>query len=170
MEGSLRVQSAVGRGSTFSVELPLAEAPAPAVDVLPQGVVAHGDDACAVRLTVLYIEDNLSNLRLVERVLARRPGITLLSALQGRVGLALARDHQPDLILLDRHLPDLLGDDVLRALIEDSRTCHIPVVMLSADASATQIQRLLAAGARSYLTKPLDITALLKLVDDLPAR
>ena len=86
--------------------------------------------------------------------------------MQGRVGLDLARDHRPDLILLDRHLPDVPGDEVLRLLREDPRTRDIPVVIVSADASPGQAQRLLDAGARAYLTKPLDIQKLLAVVDE----
>jgi len=115
---------------------------------------------------VLYIEDNLSNLRLLERILARRPGVTLLSAMQGSRGIELARDHQPDLIILDLHLPDLPGSDVLARLSADPRTRGIPVVILSADATPGQIKRLLEQGAREYLTKPLDIRQVLALVDD----
>ena len=117
------------------------------------------------RVTVLYIEDNLSNLRLIEQVLSRRPNATLLSAMQGRLGLDLAREHRPDLILLDLHLPDLSGEDVLRQLLAEPRTRDIPVVVLSADATPGQVERLLAVGAQAYLTKPLDVPKFLALVD-----
>jgi CheY-like chemotaxis protein len=118
------------------------------------------------RRTILYIEDNLSNLRLVEHLLRRRPGVTVLSAIQGQVGLDLARSHRPDLILLDRHLPDIAGDEVLRLLQADARTQEIPVVILSADAIPGGIQRFLDAGARAYLTKPLDVRHFLAVVDE----
>jgi len=85
--------------------------------------------------TLLYIEDNMANLRLIERALSRRPDIALLSAMQGRLGLDLARQHQPDLILLDLHLLDLAGEDFLRHLQRDPRIRDIPVVVLSADAT-----------------------------------
>jgi len=114
---------------------------------------------------VLYIEDNLSNLRLLERILARRPGVTLLSAMQGLRGLELARDHEPHLIILDLHLPDLPGTDVLRRLLADPKTKAIPVIILSADATPGQISKLLEQGARAYLTKPLDVAELLSLID-----
>ena len=166
MGGTMNVQSQVEVGSTFSVELPVVAEPVAAHDAPP--VLAPGPDGeqGRLRLKVLYIEDNLSNLRLVERVLGRRPGVTLLSAMQGRVGLDLARDHRPDLILLDRHLPDVPGDEVLRLLRGHPRTHDIPVVILSADASPGQAQRLLDAGARAYLTKPLDVRRLLAVVDE----
>ena len=162
----MNVQSQVDVGSTFSVELPVVAEPVAAHDAQP--VLAPGPDGeqDRLRLKVLYIEDNLSNLRLVERVLGRRPGVTLLSAMQGRVGLDLARDHRPELILLDRHLPDVPGDEVLRLLHGHPRTHDIPVVILSADASPGQAQRLLDAGAQAYLTKPLDVRRLLAVVDE----
>ena len=117
--------------------------------------------------TVLYIEDNPSNVRLFERVLRqRRPGVTLLSASAGESGLALAVSHTPDLIFLDLHLPDTHGEDVLRRLSEDPRTRDIPVAVLSADATLIENRRLLAAGAVAYLTKPLDVLRLLELLDE----
>jgi CheY-like chemotaxis protein len=116
--------------------------------------------------TILYIEDNLSNLRLIESILSQRPGISVLSAMQGRVGLDLARAHRPDLILLDRHLPDISGDQVFVQLREDPRTRDIPVIVLSADAISSEIRRLLGAGVRAYLTKPLDVRQLLAVIDE----
>ena len=115
--------------------------------------------------TVLYIEDNLSNLRLVERILARRPEVKLLSAMQGSIGLELARQHLPDLVLLDLHLPDIEGDELLRQLRANPRTASLLIVVLSADATASQIERLLAAGANGYLTKPINVRKFLATID-----
>src|SRR5688500_17023738 len=112
--------------------------------------------------TLLYIEDNDTNLRLVERILERRPGIDLITAARGLLGLEMARDHQPAIVLLDIHLPDINGDKVLKRLREDPLTNTIPVVVLSADASDRQMQRFLEAGAVAYLTKPLDVHNLLE--------
>ena len=165
MGGAMQVESQVGVGSAFSLELPVAEAPAEALEP-PRTADGRATEARAAGLSVLYIEDNLSNLRLIERVLARRPGTKLLSAMQGRLGLDLAREHRPDLILLDLHLPDLPGEEVLHRLRSDPRTREIPVVVLSADASAGQIERLLGVGARAYLTKPLDVRKLLAVLDE----
>src|SRR5205807_2434081 len=89
--------------------------------------------------TVLYIEDNLDNVRLLQRVMTCRPGIQLLTAMQGSLGIDLARQHRPDLILLDVHLPDLHGDEVLRRLRAGPETEHVPVVVISADATHAQI-------------------------------
>ena len=164
MGGTLDVTSQVGVGSTFAVELPLTAAPVEALE--PRGGSPTVDPAPPdARMVVLYIEDNLSNLRLIEQVLGRRPRTTLLSAMQGRLGLDLAREHRPDLILLDLHLPDLPGQEVLRRLLNEPRTREIPVLILSADATPGHVERLLAAGARAYLTKPLDVRQLLALVD-----
>ena len=115
--------------------------------------------------TVLYIEDNLSNLTLIEQILAERPEIQLLTAKQGRVGVDLARQHLPDVILLDLHLPDLAGWEVLGKLKSSEATQDIPVVVISADATPRQINRLLAVGATAYLTKPLDVVELFHTLD-----
>lgn len=114
--------------------------------------------------TVLYIEDNLSNLELVQRIVARRPDVRLLTATQGREGLDLARQHLPRVILLDVHLPDLSGDEVLRRLKSEGPLAGIPVIVISADATAAQRARLLSLGARDYLTKPLDIRSFLAVL------
>ncbi|HKQ37339.1 MAG TPA: response regulator, partial [Verrucomicrobiae bacterium] len=116
---------------------------------------------------VLYIEDNLSNLRLIDRVLANRPGIKVVSALRGATGLQLAKQTPPDLILLDLNLPDMHGSDVLQALQQSPETASCPVVVISADATAAQIERLLTSGARSYLTKPIDVKEFLVTVDTI---
>ena len=122
------------------------------------------------RRTVLYIEDNPTNLRLVQRIFQRRPHIDLLSADTGRLGVALARECRPSIVLLDLHLPDINGDEVLAQLRRDPLTRAIPVVILSADAFDRQIQRLLLGGASAYLTKPLDVRQLLDIVDQLVAQ
>lgn len=115
--------------------------------------------------TILCIDDNPSNLRLIERLFARRERIRLLPARQGSMGLELARQHGPDLILLDLHLPDINGDVVLVRLRDDPKTARIPVVMITADATANQAQRLLAAGAFAYISKPLEIARFFEVVD-----
>lgn len=165
MHGVLDVESTVGSGTTFTVELPLAVGPSVAVATSEgaASTVAIPDTSG----TLLYIEDNPANLRLVERIVSRRPGLTLLSAMQGRRGLELARDHRPRAILLDLHLPDLRGDEVLAQLRADPRTHDIPVIIVSADATPGQVTRLLAQGAAAYLTKPLDVTEFLALLDRL---
>lgn len=168
MGGSLGVESMLGQGSTFWIELPVTASPLHQLeqgDFADGGLGEDGRSELEARI-VLYIEDNLSNLRLIERLLARYPAITLLSAMQGRVGLDLAREHHPDLILLDLHLPDIEGGEVLRQLQANPETHGLPVVMLSADATPRQMERLLAAGARTYLTKPLDVKNFLSVLEE----
>ena len=166
MGGTMRVQSQPGTGSTFSVELTVVAGPSEGLVVPSVVVESHAEDPRRAPRKILYIEDNLSNLALVEGILARRPGTTVLSAMQGRVGVDLARDHRPDLILLDRHLPDIAGDEVFRLLRDDPRTRNIPVIVLSADALPSRMRLLLDAGVRAYLTKPLDVRSLLAAVDE----
>ena len=165
MGGDLGVASEVGQGSTFWVELAGTDAPAEPEVPTRARPDASAPDAAVIG-TVLYIEDNLSNQRLMERLLGRRPGVRLVGAATGQAGLDAAGAEAPDLILLDLHLPDLPGDEVLRRLREDVRTRAIPVAMLSADATPAQARRLLAAGATAYLTKPIDINQVLRLLDD----
>jgi CheY-like chemotaxis protein len=166
MGGTMHVQSRPGLGSTFAVELPVVPGPAVVDNIVPVRPTRSTVDTRARPRTILYVEDNLSNLRLVERLLASHTHVTVLSAMQGRVGLDLAAAHQPDLILLDRHLPDMAGEDVFRQLRADPRTRAIPVVILSADAIPSGMRPLLDAGVRAYLTKPLDIHALLAVIDE----
>jgi CheY-like chemotaxis protein len=127
----------------------------PNVEVLPT----------AVR-TVLHIEDNETNFHLVETILEDRANIETLWAPSGEAGLAVACQRAPALILLDLNLPDIHGSDVLVRLRNNPLTHSIPVIVLSADVSPSQIERMLQAGARNYLTKPFDIKRLLCLVDE----
>jgi signal transduction histidine kinase len=167
MKGTLSAQSTLGTGSTFSIELPLAEGQSVDLGQLDESVMPSPTATPLQNMdTVLYIEDNLSNLKLIERILSRRPEINLISAMQGNLGLELAREHHPALILLDLHLPDINGDEVLRRLQADEQMREIPVVMISADATPRQIERLRAEGARDYLTKPLDVKQFLEMLDD----
>ena len=117
--------------------------------------------------TILYIEDNLYNVQLVQRLLAQRPQIELLTASQGNVGIHLAQQRRPHLILLDVHLPDIPGYDVFTSLRGDPSTSPIPVIVLSADATPGQNRKFLDAGAFAYMTKPLDLTELLRVIDEI---
>jgi CheY-like chemotaxis protein len=118
---------------------------------------------------VLYIEDDPVNFTLVERILEFRPALKLLHARSGGDGIEMASAHQPKLILLDLNLPDMHGSEVLRELQKEPETAQVPVVVLSADATPSQIERLLTAGARNYLTKPFDIDPFLAVVDEMVA-
>jgi CheY-like chemotaxis protein len=115
---------------------------------------------------VLHVEDNLSNLKLVERILARRPGVQLVEAQTGERGLELAQTLTPALVLLDLRLPDLAGDEVLRRLRADPATRVLRVVVVSAEARPAEAKRLIAQGAYDYLVKPIEVDALLDVVDD----
>jgi PAS domain S-box-containing protein len=172
MAGELTVSSKVGEGSTFRVRLRAVESPLLrlARRAAPEAAapVAEAADVRPARL--LYIEDNLANVSLIETILAGRPQVTLVTALQGGLGLDLARQHGADLILLDLHLPDVPGDEVLVRLRADPRTAHIPVVVISADATPGRIDRLLRSGAHAYLTKPLDVDQFLDVVDGILSR
>lgn len=117
------------------------------------------------RGTVLCIEDDPTSRLLVERVVARRPRLTLATAATGEEGLALAFENPPDVILLDLRLPDLAGDEVLRRLKGKPETAGSRVIVLSAEAHALRRDELLAAGADDYLTKPIDIGRLLEILD-----
>ena len=98
-------------------------------------------------------------------LLTRRPEIQLLTAMQGGMGYELARQHHPDLILLDMNLPDMSGAEVMNLLRADSTTDSIPIVVVSADATPKQITRILDAGAQQYLTKPFDVREFLAILD-----
>ena len=123
----------------------------------------------AISCDVLYIEDDIVNFILVERILEFRPALKLMHARCGEMGVELAQAHRPKLILLDLNLPDIHGSEVLRRLQDEPSTAKVPVVVLSADATPSQIERLLTAGARNYLTKPFDIDPFLAVVDEMVA-
>ena len=162
--GSLGVESEPGVGSTFWIELPLATTSTNFTNV-HSDVTTTPESNAPRSATVLYVEDNVGNVRLLERLMVHRPNVRLVTSSQGSLGFELAQQHRPDLILLDVHMPDLSGYEVLERLRSDPRTASIPVVMLSADASHEQIQRFRDAGARDYLTKPLDLQNFLSQLD-----
>jgi CheY-like chemotaxis protein len=163
MGGRLGLAESSKTGSTFFIELDRS-APhtkefeaASAGDSLPESLAT-----CAG--TVLYVEDNPANLRLLEIVFGEAPNLKLLSAGDGARGIELAIDKQPDIILLDLHLPDVNGDEVLQQLKAEPKTQSIPVVMISADATPKQRRALRAAGAVEYLTKPLNLKLLFSVL------
>jgi CheY-like chemotaxis protein/anti-sigma regulatory factor (Ser/Thr protein kinase) len=166
MGGSITLESEPETGTTVTLEL--AVAAAPGSDQVANGRPGPAQDSVNGHGTeprqILYIEDNLSNLTLVERILEHETAVSLVPAMQGTLGLELAREHRPDLIMLDLHLPDMSGNEVLRRLKASPDTNEIPVVVLSADASKGQIGRLMRSGASHYLTKPLDVQQFLEVV------
>jgi signal transduction histidine kinase/ActR/RegA family two-component response regulator len=168
MGGTIAASSTPGVGSVFSVELDRSEGVAvemPAGDDDP--LLAVREYAGGER-RLLYIEDTVANVQVIEGILERRPSVRLIPAMLGRLGLDLAREHLPHLVLLDLHLPDLSGEQVLAALRKDDATREIPVAILSADATRDRAQ-FLAAGTQAYLTKPIDLRRLLEIFDQFLA-
>ncbi len=107
--------------------------------------------------TLLYVEDNPANLRLVEEIVGFRADLRLLAAPDGHMGIEMARAHQPDLVLMDLNLPGMSGTDALQELRRDPRTAHIPVLALTANAMPRDVERGLESGFDRYLTKPINI-------------
>ena len=164
LNGRLGAASTVGLGSTFWIDLPTIEMPAIAStpSVTEKPIVIAPQQA---HYTLLYIEDDLANYYLLERILAPRKDIKLLSALQGRLGLDLAREHQPDLLLLDLNLPDMPGEQLLRILKDDPSTTSIPVIAVTGEVASDRSKLLLQLGALDILTKPYRVQELLTLLD-----
>ena len=168
MGGDIAVSSCVGQGSTFRLILPAADPP-PAVAVPATAAPSVTSPPSRRSLTVLSIEDNLANTRLLEQIIARRPDWQVCTAGQGQIGLDLALARPPDLVLLDLHLPDMHGSQVLRRLKADPSTAAVPVAIVSADATPNQVERLHAAGADAYFTKPIEVGQVLAYLDKLSA-
>lgn len=163
MGGTLELIESSPAGSTFAIELATtAGVQARSSSVAKEAVEANLGSRCG---TVLYIEDNLSNLRLIESFFATCPNLKLLPSMQGGLGIEMAQQHLPDLILLDVHLPDMPGDQVLERLKSNGATREIPVVVLSADATPRQIEALQRRGAVTYLTKPLNLKELAAVME-----
>jgi signal transduction histidine kinase/ActR/RegA family two-component response regulator len=165
MNGTLGVESALGEGSTFWVTLPIVKSPLDEVQAPTKLVTATQEQAQVC--TVLYIEDNLSNLRLVEQILDSWQGIRLIPAMQGRLGIELATQHHPDLILLDLNLPDVGGRQVLSRIRSNPATTAIPVIVLTADATLGVKDGLLGSGATAFLTKPFDLDEFFEVVGEI---
>jgi PAS domain S-box-containing protein len=166
MGGSIGVQSETDVGSTFWVELASTTHASPAVSAAERSASFDPPPALGPA-AILYIEDNVSNVRLMQRLLHSRPSLTLLHAPDGHAGIAMVRECRPNLVLLDLHLPDLSGERVLHELWSDPELRRIPVVVVSADATPGQMRRTIASGAAAYLTKPLDLHNVLRVVDKL---
>jgi PAS domain S-box-containing protein len=169
MGGVIGVESSVGSGSVFWVELPAASAPELVFDDISKVAADKPGHAAAhplqSRRKLLYVEDNPANLVLVEQLIARRGDLTLLTAINGHLGIQMARAHQPDVILMDINLPGISGYGVLKILNEDSATAHIPIMALSANAVPRDIQKGMDAGFFRYLTKPIEVVEFMDALD-----
>src|SRR4029077_8170756 len=158
MGGVIGVESTVGVGSVFWFELNAAAAPRLAVNrAKPMAVPDVQVQSGAPLRTLLYVEDNPANLKLVEQLIARRPDMRLLSATNGILGIELAHRYQPEVILMDINLPGMSGLEALKILREDSATAHIPVIAISANAMPRDVEKGLQAGFFWYLTKPIKV-------------
>ena len=166
LNGRLGAASTVGLGSTFWIDLP-------AIDMEAESIatkeVSEAEQTVALqkKYTLLYIEDDLANYYLLERILAPRKDIKLLSALQGRLGLELAREHQPDLLLLDLNLPDMSGEQLLRILKDNPLTASIPVIAITGEVASDRSKLLLQLGALDILNKPYKVQELLSLLETM---
>jgi len=167
MGGNIGVDSQPGNSSTFWIELPsdtlhTKQKLATAKESLTEQIISAKLDG---EQTVLYIEDNPANLRLVNQLLGRHPNIQMWSAHEAMLGLELAQVHHPNLILLDINLPGMSGYEVLKKLQKSEVSRDIPVIAISANAMPIDIEKGLAAGFNDYITKPIDVKALLQTVE-----
>ncbi len=166
MGGTIGVESTVGVGSEFWIELDRDVTPQLiAGNAMPAELMAQAQGNAALR-TLLYVEDNPANLMLVEQIIEGLPHVRMLSARDGHLGIALARAHLPDVILMDINLPGISGFQALKILRADPVTAHIPVVALSANAMSRDIEKGLEAGFFRYLTKPIKVNELMNALDD----
>jgi PAS domain S-box-containing protein len=166
MEGEIGVESSVGMGCVFWFELPSVAEPCLSME---------GGDAAALAPphvprevgphTLLYIEDNPANLKLVEQIIARHPDIRLLTAVNGNSGIEIARVSRPDVILTDINLPDISGYEALKILRSDPATAHIPVIAISANAMSPDVERGMKAGFFRYITKPIKVNEFMEAMD-----
>ncbi|MDX2367853.1 MAG: response regulator [Colwellia sp.] len=172
MNGSISALSKEGVGSTFSIELPIPS------DCQQSQIIARetlmtkdtNEDLPQYSKKVLYVEDNPANLRLVSQILSHRSHIDVITAHEPMLGLELAIEHKPDLILLDINLPGLNGFEVLKHIKQRTLIANTPVFAVSANAMPKDIEKGIKAGFDDYITKPLDIQKFLKSVDDILAK
>ncbi len=162
MGGTIEAHSTHGVRSVFVIELAGIARPQP--DEASQQPLGEHRGQASRPVRILYVEDNVSNVKLVERILDRYATVELIPAMQGSIGLELARRHHPDIIILDLHLPDIRGEDVLKRLKADPETRQIPVIVVTADASRGLAERLARLGSCEFLSKPVDVPRFLKVI------
>jgi CheY-like chemotaxis protein len=164
MGGIIGVDSTVGAGSVFWIEMDLTAERQSLADVMDTITETRVDANAALR-TLLYVEDNPANLMLVEDLIARRADLRMLTALDGITGVAIARMEKPDVILMDINLPGISGIKAMKLLAADAGTTNIPVIALSANAIPRDIKVGLEAGFFRYLTKPIKVNEFMETLD-----
>jgi CheY-like chemotaxis protein len=159
MGGIIGVESTVGVGSVFWFELASVDVPRLSLEGDEAAAVPQSQATRGGRLqTLLYVEDNPANLKLVEQIIVRHPEMRLLTAVNGKSGIEIAHESRPDVILMDINLPGINGFEALKILRSDPATAHIPVIAISANAMPRDIERGLEAGFYCYITKPIMVT------------
>lgn len=166
MDAELELASQYGVGSTFSISFPLSSVvirtrKMTMADV-KESLSVH--DKADASKTILLIEDNLVNHRLVAEIVERLEGYRLITAVEGGIGLEIAKSHKPDLILLDLDLPDLPGEKVLAALRNDPLTADLRIIVMSAESNPAIVERVIFAGADKFVSKPIDVHGVLNLI------
>jgi signal transduction histidine kinase/ActR/RegA family two-component response regulator len=165
MGGVIGVDSVVGEGSVFWIEMALTSAPQLVFPQAERSLVRPQLPDGTLLRTLLYVEDNPANLELVEQLIARRPDLRLLTAPDGDLGMALAREYQPEVILMDINLPGISGMQAMKILRADPSTAHIPIIALSANAVPGDVEESLQAGFFNYLTKPIRVQPFMDALD-----
>ncbi|MDP2695014.1 MAG: response regulator, partial [Gallionella sp.] len=166
MGGTIGVKSTVGMGSEFWIELARDVTPhLAATNTMPVELAPQIHENTALH-TLLYVEDNPANLMLIEQIIEDIPQVRMLSARDGNLGIALARAHLPEVILMDINLPGINGVEAMRILRKDPATAHIPIIAISANAMPHDIEKGLEAGFFRYLTKPIKVNEFMNALDD----
>jgi PAS domain S-box-containing protein len=165
MGGTVAAESALGEGSVFWFELASSGAPRHSAHAVASAPSAGGLRPDGSPRTLLYVEDNPANMALVEQLIARRPDLRLLTAVNGNLGIEVALASSPDVILMDINLPGISGVEALKILRADPATARIPIVALSANATPRDIKTGLAAGFFRYLTKPIRVDQFMETLD-----
>jgi signal transduction histidine kinase/ActR/RegA family two-component response regulator len=165
MKGTIGVSSTAGKGSTFWIDLPSALPQKSDKDMQPASQPSNRAADAEDTPTLLYIEDNPANLRLVQELLRLRNGLKMISAPEGHLGIELAKTHQPDLVLMDLNLPGMSGEDARKVLQAHPKTAHIPIIAVTANAMPRDIRKGLEAGFFRYITKPINIDEFNEAID-----